>query len=75
MAQDSWWPLVQDTTSGLSPQRFWSHDMMCVVETQMILMMLGSPSKVRDISVATSRWQVFSALHGVTRGSVVHTQS
>ena len=39
------------------------------------LMMLGSPSKVCDIPVVTSRWQVFSALHAVTRGSVVHIWS
>ena len=49
--------------------------MTCVVETQMFLVMLGTRSEVGDISVVTSRWQVFPALHGATRGSVVHTQS
>ena len=44
-------------------------------EAQMFLLMLGSLYVVGDISVVTSRWQVFSALYGVSRASVVKTQS
>ena len=68
-----------DTTSTLSPQlsEAMATRRFCGgVEAQMFLLMPGSLYVVGDILVVTSRWQVyFSVLHGVSRASVVDTQS